>query len=116
MLDLRRNVRYTSLARARLEGDHAGEAFLRDLSVTGCRLEFTTRVPVGSESLCRITVYPERQADVELFDLEVRPQWSRAGYDTYEIGFLIENSPKGRSFQRYVDYLSWIADKKAAVR
>lgn len=113
MIDLRRNIRYVSFARARIEGLHEGEALLRDLSVTGFRLEFTAAVAFDPQKACCITIVPETKAAVDAFDLQAKPEWSRAGYDTFEVGFSITASPKGKTFQRYVDYLSWISSEKS---
>jgi hypothetical protein len=107
VLDKRRAPRFSSLAQARIAGLDTGEALLRDLSITGCRLEFSAAVafPVGLP--VRLLVVPETNAAVEPFDLEVETVWCHAGYDSYEVGFAIRTSPKGRSFKRYVDYLAW---------
>ena len=107
MPESRNQVRFSTLARAKVQGLHEGEALLRDLSVTGCRLEFSAAVALGEGARYRITVSPESAANVEPFELEVESRWCRAGYDSYEIGFSIVASPKGKSFQRYVDYLAW---------
>jgi hypothetical protein len=37
----------------------------------------------------------------------VESKWIHAAGYSCEIGFSILESPKGRSFQHYVDYLSW---------
>lgn len=50
---------------------------------------------------------PEDRSEIEAFELEANPLWSRAGYDSFEVGFSIDASPKGRFFERYVDYLAW---------
>ncbi|HCM27674.1 MAG: hypothetical protein A2Z99_09575 [Treponema sp. GWB1_62_6] len=109
MSESRRNARFSALARARVNGIHEGEALLRDLSVTGCRLEFTAAVALAEGKRYRITVTPESAAEVDEFELDAESRWSRAGYDSFEIGFAIVFSPKGKSFQRYVDYLAWRA-------
>ena len=114
MNELRRCPRYPSFARARVAGFHEGDALLRDLSITGCRLEFSAAIAFSLQQRCRITVMPEDRASVEAFDLEASALWSRADYDTFEIGFTIEASPKGKSFERYVDYLAWKAGQADA--
>jgi len=116
MTELRKSVRYPSYARARVEELFPGEAIVRDLSITGCRLEFTAAVFFSKANPCRISIQPEEKSSVDPFQLEAVPQWSRASYDTFEIGFAIESSPKGKAFQRYVDYLSWMSANKTLVR
>ncbi|GAB1482916.1 hypothetical protein MASR2M78_17320 [Treponema sp.] len=107
MIDNRKSNRYPSLAHAKVSGLQEGEALLRDLSVTGCRLEFSAAIAFSEGTKYRIKILPESSAAVESFELDAEPRWSRAGYDSFEIGFDIQSSPKGKSFQRYVDYLSW---------
>ncbi len=107
MSESRRNRRYSTLARAKVCDIHEGDALLRDLSVTGCCLEFTAAVALTAGTRCKIIVSPESAAAIETFYLEAESCWSRMLYDSFEIGFSIIASPKGKSFQRYVDYLSW---------
>ena len=107
MMDKRRAPRYASLAQARIEGISAGEALLRDLSVIGCRLEFSSAVAFEPGQVVRVLVVPEASATIEPFELEAESRWSRADYDAFEVGFSIRSSPKGKAFQRYVDYLAW---------
>lgn len=107
MIELRRHPRYSTLARARVSGLNGGDALLVDLSVTGCRLEFSAAIAFAQDRRCTITIIPEDRAEVPAFELEAKPMWSRSGYDSFEIGFSIEASPKGKGFLRYVDYLAW---------
>lgn len=107
MFENRKILRFPSLARAQLHGLQTGEALLKDLSITGCRLEFSAAVALSPGEACRILVIPEALAQVDAFELEAAPRWSRADYDSFEIGFEITKSPKGKTFQRYVDYLAW---------
>ena len=109
MFENRRAPRFASLARARVADLSEGEALLKDISVTGCRLEFSAAVALSPDTVCRIVVLPEDAAAIQEFELLARLRWSWAGYDSFEIGFFIEGSPKGKAFQRYVDYLSWRA-------
>jgi hypothetical protein len=113
MFESRRNFRYASSARAIIEGLHEGEALLRDISVTGCRLEFSAAIAFGPNQAFWITVYPEMKADISAFEIEATPVWSRADYDSFEVGFNILASPRGKAFLRYVDYLAWVAGGKA---
>jgi len=107
MFENRKCQRFASLARARISGLPEGEALIKDLSITGCRLEFSAAVAFERDKNYRIKVFPETIAQVEDFELEAQPRWSQAGYDSFEIGFAILQSPKGKEFQRYVDYLTF---------
>lgn len=106
MLELRQHPRFPSLARARLNVAHA-EGLLKDLSVTGCRLEFSSTLDVHSGQSCSLHILPEAVSQIGPFDIEAEVRWTRADADSLEIGLAILVSPKGKAFQRYVDYLAW---------
>jgi hypothetical protein len=107
MAENRKTLRYQTLARARIEGAAEGETLLKDLSITGCCVECTMYVDVKPNVQYRINVMPESAANIGEFELLVESKWVRTGGYSCEIGFSILASPKGRLFQRYVDYLSW---------
>jgi hypothetical protein len=107
MFENRKNVRYPALARAVLPEVFDGEALLKDLSITGCCLEYTMFVDVKPNAGYKVRIIPDTAAKIAPFELQVESRWVRAGGYSCEIGFAIVVSPKGRDFQRYVDYLAW---------
>jgi hypothetical protein len=107
MLENRKNPRYRTLARARIPGILEGENLLKDLSITGCCVECTTIADVQPNTPYQLAIEPESAADIGSFDIAVETKWIRAGDYSSEVGFNIVASPKGRHFQRYVDYLSY---------
>jgi hypothetical protein len=109
MLDKRENYRYRTLARARIPGVLEGENLLRDLSVTGCCVESTVHADLNPEAQYQIEIIPESEAHIGSFELTVQSKWTRSGGYASELGFAIIASPKGRLFQRYVDYLEYRA-------
>ncbi len=115
MLEHRKTPRYASIAHAKVFGLTVGDAVLRDLSITGCRLEFSAAVALTEGSRYKLVIQPEDVAEVEDFELEVEARWSRADYDSFEVGFSILASPKGKAFLRYVDYLAWLSKSAAEV-
>jgi len=114
--NLRQCSRYPAIAHAMVLELVPAEAVLRDLSVTGCRLEFSAAVACGPGKHYLITVIPEERASVETFDLEAEVRWSRSDYDAFEVGFSIVLSPKGKAFMRYVDYLAFRASEGTSIR
>jgi hypothetical protein len=64
-------------------------------------------VDIKPNTQYRIEVSPETAADIGEFELVAESKWMRTSGYSCEIGFSILESPKGRTFQRYVDYLSW---------
>jgi hypothetical protein len=107
MLENRKNHRYRTLARARISGILEGENLLKDLSVTGCCVECTAYADIKPDTKYLMEIIPEGAAKIGNFELEVETMWIRSGGYSGEIGFNIIASPRGKLFQRYVDYLTW---------
>jgi hypothetical protein len=103
----RKNRRYPSIARARIPKAFPGDALLKDLSVTGCCIECTMHPDVQQNSVYKIMIYPEANSKIGNFELSGECKWIRQGGDSCDIGFAVIESPRGKTFQRYVDYLSW---------
>jgi hypothetical protein len=109
MVDNRKNFRYQTLAKARIEGITEADVLLKDLSITGCCIESTIYLNVKKDSQYKIEIVPETAARIGSFELLTELRWIRASGYSCEAGFSILESPKGRLFQRYVDYLAWRA-------
>ena len=107
MIEKRKNVRYKSFARAKIEGASEGDTLLKDLSITGGRVECTSYAELKPNVRYNIEIIPEDAAKVGAFDLVVESTWMRSEGYSSEIGFVIVEFPKKKEFQRYVDYLSW---------
>jgi hypothetical protein len=107
MPENRKNPRYRSLAHARIPKVLEGENILKDLSVTGCCVESTVIVDIQPDIHYQLEIIPEKTSHIGNFELTVERKWIRSGDYSSEIGFFIVASPKGRQFQRYVDYLSY---------
>ena len=103
----RKNPRYPSIAHVRIPKMFTGDALLKDISITGCRIECTMHIEVEENSRHTITVLPEENAGIGSFDLLAECMWFHPGGDSCDIGFNITKSPGKKDFQRYVDYLSW---------
>jgi hypothetical protein len=103
----RAHVRRRSFARVRFRGHVGEENLLKDISVTGCRVECSSLADMRLDTSYILEVIPEADAKIGRFELEVTTVWIHpAGYSG-DMGFRITASPKGKLFQRYVDYLSW---------
>jgi hypothetical protein len=106
-IDKRKNRRYPSIAKAQSPGAFSGDALLKDLSITGCCIECTTRPEINAGEKCTMSILPEKNSGIGGFDLVVECKWIHTADYSCDIGFDIVRSPKGKTFQRYVDYLSW---------
>lgn len=107
MIEKRKNTRFQSLARVKIEGVNDGELILKDISVTGCRIECATITEIEPIQQYKVEIIPEGDANVGSFDFLVESKWVRINGNSCEVGFVIINFPKGKLFQRYVDYLAW---------
>jgi hypothetical protein len=109
MIFERKSKRLATLATVAIPDAFSGEALLKDISVSGCRLEHTANIDIEIGSQYTITIRPEPASKIDGFDLLVEARWIEAGNCTCEAGFSIVESPKGKPFQRYVDYLDYKA-------
>jgi hypothetical protein len=107
MIESRNSSRYRTIAKARIPKLFEEEVWLRDISITGCCVEATMFVDAQQNQSYAIEIMPESASDIESFEITAEVRWSRASGDSSEVGFLVTASPKGKQFQRYVDYLSW---------
>jgi hypothetical protein len=107
IFDKRKNRRYPSIAKAQSPKAFSGDALLKDLSITGCCIECTMRPEINTGETYKINIVPEENSGIGSFELVVECKWIRTVDYSCDIGFDIVKSPKGKTFQRYVDYLSW---------
>jgi hypothetical protein len=107
MPDSRNNPRYRTLAIARIEGLPEYEGLLKNISVTGCCVEYTVNVDILPNTKYKLEIIPEKTLKIDHFELLVERKWTHSdGYST-DVGFMIAASPKGKHFQDYVDYLAY---------
>jgi hypothetical protein len=107
MIEQRLNPRYHTMGHARIDGEISGELLLKDISITGCRLECTTICDIFQKKKYKIFIIPENAANIDTFEIEAECRWIHSEDYVTELGFLVVASPKGKSFQRYVDYLEY---------
>ena len=110
MQEKRKHTRYRAQAQASIAGVFENGGLLKDISITGCCIECTMKVTIRPDSQYTIQVSPDPNSEIGNFDLLVESRWIRPKGDSYEMGFMIIESPKGKQFQRYVDYLAWRAE------
>ena len=107
MPEQRKDTRYETLVKVQIEGKDDIETYLKDISVTGCRVECKAFPNIEYNAMYKLKITPENTPHTEAFVLEVIPRWVRAGNYSCEIGFFIMEFPKGKQFQSYVDFLAW---------
>jgi hypothetical protein len=107
MIELRKHFRYKTHAKVKLKEYGEEEFTLKNLSVTGCRMECTIDTKIMPQRHYKLEIIPESDAKIEAFSLETESKWIHLKSNSCEAGFLITEPPKGKQFQRYVDYLAW---------
>ncbi|MDR2783844.1 MAG: PilZ domain-containing protein [Treponema sp.] len=107
MSEQRKHIRYRTIARVRLPGVFEEDALLKDLNVTGCKIEATVCIELTEGVVYAIEVLPEAISKISKFEVHGEARWIRTNGDSYEAGFMITASPAKKEFQRYVDYLAW---------
>jgi hypothetical protein len=105
MQDGRGKPRYRTLAHAYISGVPEGECLLKDLSITGCCIEYNGAADIQVNTRYQLEIKPEKMSNISNFRLEVESRWVRNHSYSTEAGMCIIASPKGKQFQRYVDYL-----------
>jgi len=103
----RKNSRFLAAAKVTVK-EFGKEVFLlKDLSITGCRIEYPLDIEILLHMRFSLKIIPEKEAKVHPFSIIAEARWIRVSVNSCEAGFMITESPKGKQFQNYVDYLSW---------
>ena len=105
----RNNIRYSSHAHARMPGIFEGDAILKNFSITGCCIEATTRINITLHEIYVIDIIPEKASKVKKFSVSAEARWLRMVDYSCSAGFYIAASPKGKFFQYFVDYISYLS-------
>ena len=95
------------MAHAQISGAAEGKCLLRNISITGCCVECNDAADIQPNTQYQLTIMPEGVSHIGSFQLEVECKWVRNDRYAVELGFAITASPKGKKFQRYVDYLAY---------
>jgi hypothetical protein len=103
----RKSKRFPAFATVVMRNVFIGSALLKDISVSGCRIEHTMMIDVEKGRRYTLRIQPEPSANIKEFDLMVEARWVEARDCAFEAGFSVAMSPRGRAFKRYVDYLAY---------
>jgi hypothetical protein len=106
-MEKRKNSRFTTTAKVKIK-EFGKEVFqLKDLSITGCRIEYPLDIEILLDMRFSLKITPEKEAKIHPFSITAEARWIRVSSKSCEAGFMISESPKGKEFQNYVDYLSY---------
>ncbi|MDR3343582.1 MAG: PilZ domain-containing protein [Treponema sp.] len=107
MSEKRKNIRYNTLARARIREVFHEFASLKDIGITGCCIAYAQGVDIQLNTQYKIQIIPEPAAHIGKFELVAEARWIQTREYSCDYGFMIVASPQGKRLQRYVDYLTW---------
>ena len=103
----RKDTRFSTIANVAIKELGKELYLLKDLSITGCRLEYPIDTEISLDKHFSLEIIPEKEAKIKPFLIIAESKWIRVSSNSCEAGFMITESPKGKQFQNYVDYLSW---------
>ena len=103
----RKNARFLTGAKVTVKEFGRKKFRLIDLSVTGCRIEYPLDLEISPNARFSLKITPEGEANINSFSISAEVRWIRVSGNSCEAGFMITESPKGKQFLNYVDYLSW---------
>ncbi|MHB9292988.1 hypothetical protein Holit_02105 [Hollandina sp. SP2] len=103
----RKDTRYFTQGWARIPEVFEGDMLLKDLSITGCRIQCFTSITLELNAQYRIQIIPEPAVNTGNFELLVESRWVHSRESSYEAAFIVVEFPKGKQFEWYVDYLAW---------
>jgi hypothetical protein len=105
MPEKRMEPRYDTKGCARIHGIK-DNLLLKNLSITGCCLDCNCTIEeIHANEIYKIEIKPEHEAKIGKFELLAECRWIRKKNHLNEIGFMVTESPKGKFFQNYVDYI-----------
>jgi hypothetical protein len=107
MPDIRKDKRFSANAQVYIAGVlDDNKMSLKDISTHGCAVHSNEFFAVAPKSRYVIDITPEREANIEKFELGVESRWVRTNKMYSESGFIVLIPSKNQSLERYVDYLS----------
>ena len=108
MFKSRDNVRYTGHAYAIISGVVEDKIPLKNFSITGCCIETAIHIDISLYNTYSIEIIPEKESKVKNFAVSAEARWVQAVGNIQYVGFYFTASPKGKLFERFVDYVSWL--------
>jgi hypothetical protein len=106
-----RDPRYTSSGRVYIAEVTNTEAVLKNLSSSGLCIQSNDFLEVVPKSRYSVDIIPEKESNIDKFNLEIESRWVRTKRRSSESGFVIV-IPPGTSGQEVLEqYLSYLAKK-----
>ena len=106
---MRNELRFLSNALVYVADKESGnekEASLRDLSEHGIRIESDTYIDIEPNSPYVIAIIPEKETNIEKFQLEIESRWVKLNKSKMESGFSVIVPFDQDEFKNYLEYLA----------
>ncbi|MDR2783292.1 MAG: bacteriohemerythrin [Treponema sp.] len=103
--DERRAKRYTCKGSIRIKG-FEGFAALKDIHANGVCMKSKTYITIAPQDILTIRISPEKDAGVEMFDVQAEVRWIKSSPSLFMAGFLVHEKNENRRFQQYLAYIT----------
>jgi len=88
------------------ETNEKTEVSLRDLSVHGLSIKTDNYVSIEPNSSYVVAIIPEKETQVEKFELKIESKWIKLNKSKMESGFSVLVSFDESEFKEYLEYLA----------
>ena len=82
------------------------QANLRDLSQSGLAIKSDSFIDIEPNSPYVIAIIPEKETNIEKFQLEIESRWVRLNKSKMESGFSVIVPFEKKEFQEYLEFLA----------
>ena len=88
------------------EKNNEKQATLKDLSMHGLSLESKEYINIEPNSPYVVAIIPEKETNVEKFQLEIESRWVKLNKSKMESGFSVLVPFNKKEFKEYLEYLA----------
>ena len=105
---MRKDLRFVSSADVYVEGkgNNKTKAILRDVSLSGLSIQTEGYIDIEPDSPYVIAIIPEKETNLEKFQLEIQARWIKLNRTQMESGFSVIVPFNKDQFEDYLEYLA----------
>jgi hypothetical protein len=107
-----RDPRFSSGGKVHIAEVANTEAVLKNLSNSGLCIESNGFLEMIPKSRYSVDIIPEKESNIDKFNLEVESRWVRAKKQSSESGFVIVIPPGTSGKEVLAQYLAYLAGKE----
>jgi hypothetical protein len=109
VMGTRRDSRYTSKGQVYIAAVLDANAVLKNLSSSGLCIESKEFMNIAPHSKYTVDVFPEKEANIKPFTLDIESKWIRTKKDLSESGFVIIIPPGTSAKELLAEYLDFLS-------